>query len=105
MYLLFQIFLPEQGEIEVIGPIWTHLRTQEAAADDLLQHNLQRLSVAFIQSKQHGGEQHDHHAHDSRADAERLFEQKEKRDAEQRTASEAQELPLREIEQHLAFHF
>ena len=32
------------------------------------------------------------------------FEQKEKRDADQRATAEANELPFRQIEKHLAFH-
>lgn len=59
----------------------------------------------LIDGKEDRREQHQHHYHGRRADAKGLFEQKEKRNAKQRAAAEADELSLREIEQHLAFYF
>ena len=45
-----------------------------------------------------------HHHHCRRADAGDAFEQKEKRNADERAAAEAKKLSFRHVEQHLAFH-
>ena len=105
VHLLIQIVLPFQYGVEVFGFIGPDLGPEEADADDIPQNDLQGLPIAFIHRQQEGREHDDHHHHRCCADADVPFEQKEKRDAEKRTAAETHKLSFGKIEQHFAFYF
>lgn len=73
----------------------------KADGDDVFQYDLQRLAVLLIHSHEKCREHNDHHQHGGRAGAEGLPQQEEQRYARKRAAAKANELPFREIEQHL----
>ena len=97
--------MPLQNGIEIVGLIRTLLRPLEAHAVDVADDDLQRLTVLFIHGEQHGRDHHHHHHHGGGAGADAALEQEEKRYADERAASEADELSFREVEQHLGFYF
>ena len=97
--------LPLQGGIEVVGFVGALPGPQEADVQNVAQHLLQWLAVLFIDAQQEEGQHDQDHAQRRRAAPQRPFEQKEKRDAQEGTAAEADKLALGEVERHLGFYF
>ena len=97
--------MPLQNGIEIVGLIRALLRPLEAHTVDVADDDLQRLTVLFIHGEQHSRDHRHHHHHCGGAGADAALEQEEKRYADERAASEANELPFREIEQHLGLYF
>ena len=100
VYLLVQICLPFQHGIEVVCLVGTHLWPEEADLNDIAYDPFQRLSVLLIHGEQEEWEHHHDHRHGRCAVADMRSEHEEKRDADERTASEADKLPFGQIEQH-----
>ena len=61
--------------------------------------------MLFVHSQHKEGQHNQHHTHSRYTVSGRFSEQKEKRYADERAASEANELSFREVEQHLGFYF
>ena len=97
--------LPFQNGVEIVGLIGALFRPQKAHPDDVADDDLQRLAVLFVHGKQHGREHHKHHHHGGRAYADTASQQEKQRNGEKSADSEADELPLGEVEQHLGFYF
>ena len=105
MHLLVQSVLPFDCGIKVVGTVWPLFGTEEADPQDVGKHLFQRLPVLFVQTQQKKREHDEHHAHRCGAVSQRRSQQKEKRDADQRTASEADQLSFGEIKRDLGFDF
>ena len=69
------------------------------------QHLFQRLAVLFVQPEQEEGEHGNHHDDGGGAASQAASEQKIKRNADERAAAEADELPLGQVEDDLGFDF
>ena len=99
-----QIFLPTKQIVEVVRHIrallWSQKTDLQNVADDLFQ----RLPVFLIHGQKEEREHDENHADRRRAGANASFEQKEKRYAYQRAASETQQLSFCQIEHDLGFH-
>ena len=61
IYLLFHLVLPHKGRVSVIGLVGPFLWLDEAALDNLPDHDFKRLAVAFVQSQQKAGEHGEYH--------------------------------------------
>ena len=78
----------------MFGPYEKHLND---VADDLFE----RLAVLFIHAEQESRKHDDHHADRGTTYGDLSLQKEKQRDADQRPASETNELPLREIEKNL----
>ena len=63
----------------------------------MLCHHFQRLTVFLVHGKKEERQHHCHHAKCSKAQISAGFEQKENRNANQRTGSEAENLPFGQV--------
>ena len=95
MHLLVELFLPHQYGIEVVGFIRALLGADKGNAKNIPDDFFQRLTVLLIHGQQEKGQHGNHHAHGGGTGANGIFEQKEKRNAKQRTARKADKLPFR----------
>ena len=103
MHLLVELVLPLQGGIEIVGPVGPLTGPEEADADDVYHDLFQGLTVLLIYTQQKEREHDDNHTHRRCAASQRCFEQKEKRNAEKRTAAKAYQLPFCQVERDFAF--
>lgn len=104
-HLLFHLYLPLHGGIEIVCLIRPFLRTEKDRLDDLARDHLQRLPVPLIHGEQEQG-QHDHdHADRGGAGIDRFPEQKEKRYSNECRRPETHKLPPGQAKQHLALYF
>ena len=90
--LLIKIFLPSEQVVEVVRHIWALLRSDKADPDNVTDDLFKRLAVFLIHGQQKEGKHDEYHADRCRAGAGAAFEQKEKRYAHKRAASETQQL-------------
>lgn len=105
LHLLFRLYLPLHGCIEVICLIQPLLRTDENRLKDLAQDHFQRLPVLLIHGEKEQG-LHDHdHADRGGAGTDRVSEQKEKWYSNECRRPKTNELPFGQPKQHLAFYF
>ena len=93
--LLVKLILPCEAVIEIVGFIWSLFRAQEQDVRHVLCHLFKRLTVSLKHRQQEERQHHEYHDECRRAGADGFFEQKEKRYTDQRTAAEADKLPLR----------
>ncbi len=105
VYLLVKLILPCEAVIEIVGHVRPLFRAQEEDIRHVLCHLFQRLTVSLKHRQQEERQHHEYHDESRGACADGIFEQKEKRYTDQRTAAEADQLPLREIEQEFCFDF
>ena len=103
VYLLVKPILPCEAVIEIVGHVRSLFRAQEQDICHVLRHLFKRLTVALKHRQQEKRQHHEYHDECRRAGADGFFEQKEKRYTNQRTAAEADKLPLREIEEEFCF--
>ena len=87
------MLLPRKGGVKVVGLIGALFGAQEVQADKLPDHLFQRLAVALVH-RQSGG-----------AGAQAAPEEKEQRNADERAAAKADQLPLCQVESDLRFNF
>ena len=104
LYLLVQFFLPREGRIEVVCFIGTVFWADEIHPDHIAKNLFQRQSLFFIHGKQKTGQHDKDHAERGCAGADMLLEQEKQRNADQRTAAEANKLPFGQIQKDLAFY-
>lgn len=95
------IVLPFQNGVEIIGCVGALLGAQEADLHDVAGDLFKGLSVLLIHGQQKKGQHEQDHADRRRADAGMGFEQEEQRNAKRRARAEADELALRQVQQHL----
>ena len=105
VYLLVKLILPCKAVIEIVGHVRPLFRTQKEDICHVLRYLFQRLTVSLKHRQQEERQHQENHDECRRAGADGFFEQKEKRYTDQRTAAEADKLPLREIEQEFGFDF
>lgn len=86
--------LPRKHGVEVVSLIGPHLGAEKAHPEDMAQDDFQRLAVFLIHRQKEKGQHEKHHQKRRRTGSGWPFEEKEKRDASQRTASKADKLPL-----------
>ena len=103
--LLVKLILPCKAVIEIVGHIRPLFRAQEQDIYHVPRRHFKRLTVALKHRQQEERQHHEYHDEGCGACADGFFEQKEKRYTDQRTAAEADTLPLREIEQEFCFDF
>ena len=103
VYLLVKLILPCEAVIEIIGHIRPLFRAQEQDISHVLCHLFKRLIVALKHCQQEERQHHEYHDECRCACADGFFEQKEKRYTDQRTAAEADKLPLRKVEEEFGF--
>ena len=103
VYLLVKLILPCEAVIEIVGHVRPLFRAQEEDICHVLCHLFQRLTALLKHRQQEKRQHHEYHDEGCGACADGIFEQKEKRYTDQRTAAEADKLPLREIEQEFCF--
>jgi len=104
IYLLVEIFLSLQDRIEVVGSIRSLFRAKEADLYDVSDNLFKGLSVLFVHSQKHERQQHKYHYDGCHACVHNAFTQEKQRDCYSRTGTEANELPLRQIEKYLCFN-
>lgn len=105
VYLLVKLILPGEAVIEIVGHVRSLFRAQEQDVCHVPCHLFQRLTVSLEHRQQEERQHHEYHDECRCAGSDGFFEQKEKRYTNQRTAAEADQLPLREIEQEFGFYF
>ena len=101
-HLLVDGFLPHQRAVDVIGPVRPGFRAANERVRHVAQDLFQRPAVVFVQAQQEKREHREHHADGRGACAQPRPEPKEKRHADQRAATEADDLPPGEVEDYLA---
>ena len=96
--------LPRKGGVKVVGLIGALFGAQEVQADKLPNHLFQRLAVALVH-RQKEKRKHGEHHHQSGGGAQAAPEEKEQRNADERAAAKADQLPLCQVESDLRFNF
>ena len=96
--------LPHKGRISVIGLVGPFLWLDEAALDNLPDHDFKGLAVPLIEGQKQARKHGEHHNQRRRAGGDAAPKQKEKRDAYQQRTAKTNELPFRQPKHHLGFH-
>ena len=103
IHLLVEPVLPLQDGIEIVGPVGPLAGPGETDAHDVHRDLLQGLAILLIYA-QHEERKHDeYHAQRRRTVSQRSLDEKEQRNAEQRTAAKAYQLPFCQVERDFAF--
>ena len=93
--LLVECILLFYGRVEIVCPVQPLFRAQEQDIYHVFRHFFQWLTVLFVQSQKKKRQHQEYHDECRRACADVWFCEKEKRYTDQRTAAEADKLPLR----------
>ena len=97
--------LPRKGGVKVVGLIGALFGAQEVQADKLPNHLFQRLAVALVHRQKERRKHGEHHHQSGGAGAQAAPEEKEQRNADERAAAKADQLPLCQVESDLRFNF
>ena len=102
--LPIQLSLPIERHIEIVGPVRPPLGTEEHHVQDVLQDLFRWLSVPLVHGEEEEREHEDDHDKDSRVDAQWRLEQEENGNADERPASETNELSFCQIKEDFGFY-
>ena len=94
--------LNQQG-ILIFFFVMPRFRPLELCLIEVLCHHFQRLTVFLVHGEKEKRQHHCHHAKCSKTKIPAGFKQKENRNANQRTGSEAENLPFGQVHKYLGF--
>lgn len=97
------MILPLHCGVEIIGLVGPFLGTKEHDLDHVVDDDLQMLAVLFVESKKESRDHGYDHQKAGRGIAQGSLGSKVQRDANGNTNAEADQLPLRQVKQHLGF--
>ena len=97
--------LPRKGGVKVVGLIGALFGAQEVQAQQLEGHLLHGLAVALVHRQKEKRKHGEHHHQSGGAGAQAAPEEKEQRNADERAAAKADQLPLCQVESDLRFNF
>ena len=96
--------LPHKGRVSVIGLVGPFLWLDEAALDNLPDHDFKGLAVPFVQGQQEAGEHGEYHNQRGGAGGDAPPDQQKKRDAYKKRTAKTDQLSFRQSQYHLGFH-
>ena len=105
VHLSFCVHLTRNSSIEIVGLIRAHTASAKARADIMPDYLFQRFAVPFKHGKHKERHHHKHHHHGGKRGINAILEQKKKRNANQRAAAKANDLPDCEVKKDLGFDF
>ena len=103
IYLRVERILLFQGRVEIVGTVQPDFRAQEQDIRHVFCYLFQWLTVLFVQCQKKKRQHQEYHDECRCACTDVWFCEKEQRYTNQRTAAEADKLPLRKIEQKFGF--
>jgi hypothetical protein len=104
-HLLIERRLPFQSGVQIIRFVRALFHAPEFCIHDVPGHRFQGLPILFVHGQQEEGHHDDNHEHQGQALGQNVPGQKVQRNAGERAAPEADELPFRQVKEEFGFDF